>query len=125
MQGQGGDVFHPDDEHDPHTRAGQFFGVVFGPKTVIYIIVFECGVALNGVEAAVVVGQDEAFGRDDFARATSVEPADRILDTWLEGRINVVGIEPKTERLHVFFIVFFQHGRQPHALPIGGGGQKE
>jgi hypothetical protein len=43
----------------------------------------------------------------------------------LEVGINVVGIQFQAHALHLFFVLFFEVQRQPHALAGKQGGQKE
>ena len=76
---QVGDVHDAVHEAELQSRRGQLFSAAFGPEAVRQVVVLHAAVLLYGRVSAVVVGEDEAFGRDDFARASAAEDAHRIL----------------------------------------------
>ena len=73
-------------------------------------------VLLDGAVAAMMVGQHEAFGRNDFARATSAEVYDGILQGNAFGVVDGVGWDEQAQFLHGYFVLPLQVGQHPHAF---------
>ena len=68
-----GDVLLRTHERDEHVLVGQFFLVALGDKAVQHIVVFHGGMAADGLETAVVVGENQSVGTDHHARAIARE----------------------------------------------------
>ena len=114
---QVGDVYDTMHKAELQSRCGQFFGTAFGPEAVRQVVVLHAGVLLDGGISAVVVGQDEAFGRDDFTGTSSAEDADGILQRYAIGVIEVVGFQLQTLFLHhIDGILLLHQLKQPHAF---------
>ena len=114
---QVGDVYDTMHKAELQSRCGQFFGTAFGPEAVRQVVVLHAGVLLDRGISAVVVGQDEAFGRDDFTGTSSAEDADGILQRHAIGVIEVVGFQLQTLFLHhIDGILLLHQLKQPHAF---------
>ena len=72
---------------------------------------------LDGGISAVVVGQNQTFGRNDFARASAAEDTHGILQRYAIGIVEVVCLQLETLFLHQFDgILLLQQLEQPHAF---------
>ncbi len=98
------------------TRRGQLALAVLGPESVGQIVVVDRRELLDRRIAAVVVGKEQAVGRNDLAGAAAAEYDDRILQRALVGRVDVVGRETAALGAHLFDVHLFDVGQQPHAL---------
>ena len=110
-----GHLLHPDEEAHPEFFVGQLLGTRHGPESVGEVVVFGGRVPLDGAVAAVVVGQQQSFGRDQFARASAVEQHHGVLHRGLVDGIDVFGGEPESLGAHVVDARGDQ-AREPHAL---------
>ncbi len=102
------------------TRCGQLALAVLGPESVGQIVVVDRRELLDRRIAAVVVGKEQAVGRNDLAGAAAAEYDDRILQRALVGRVDVVGRETAALGAHLFDVHLFDVGQQPHALVCCG-----
>ena len=66
-------VQYPVDVGDGESFAGKLLFAGHSPETVGQVVVFHRAMLLYGAIAAVVVGQYQAFGRDDFAGTATAE----------------------------------------------------
>ena len=96
-----GHLLHPDEEAHPEFFVGQLLGARHGPESVGEVVVFDGRVPLDGAVAAVVVGQQQSFGRDQFARAAAVEQHHGVFHRGLVDGIDVFGGEPESLGAHV------------------------
>ena len=104
-------------EAEFQSRSGQFLGTALGPETVGQVIVLHTGMLLNGGISAMVVGQDEAFGRDDFTSTTTSKDADSIFQRYAVGIVQVFGFELQSLFFHHFNgILLLDELEQPHAF---------
>ena len=79
-------------------------------------------VLLDGTVAAMVVGEHQAFGRDDLARAASTEMDNGILQGDAFGVVDGVGGQQQAQFLHGGLVLPLQVGQHPHAF-VGQGGE--
>ena len=63
-----------------------------------------------------VVGQHQAFGRDDFAGTAAAEMNHGILQGNAVGIVDLVGGDEQAEFRHGYFVLLLQVGEHPHAL---------
>ena len=77
---------------------------------------FHRAVLLYGAIAAVVVGQYQAFGRDDFAGTATAEMHHGILQGNAVGIVNLVGGDEQSEFRHGYFVLLLQVGEHPHTF---------
>ena len=110
-----GHLLHAHEEADVEPFVGQLFGPRHGPESVREVVVLDGRVALDGVVAAVVVGEQQPFGRDQLARAAAVEEHYGVLHRGLVDRIDVFGREAESFRAHVVDALR-DEARKPHAL---------
>ena len=68
-----GDVLLLNHERNEHVGIGQFLFVRIGDEAIEHVVVLHGGVGADSFEAAVVVGEHQAVGRDDDARAVTRE----------------------------------------------------
>jgi len=118
-----GDLFHADEEAYVELLVGQFLPARHGPEAVGQVVVFDARMRLYGVVAAVVVGEQHPFGRNQFARAAAVEQHHGILHRGFVDRVDVFGREAESFGAHVVDALR-DEAREPHAL-VGGGCQRE
>ena len=117
-----GHIVHADEEADPEFFVRQLLGPGHGPETIGQVVVLDGRMFLNGVVAAMVVGEQQAFGRDEFARTAAVEEHDGVLHRGLVDRVDVFGREAEAFCAHVVD-AFGDQAREPHAL-VGQCGQE-
>ena len=70
-----------------------------------------------------VVGEQQAFGRDDFARAAATELHDGVFDAGLVETEDLFRRELATHGLHFGQVLAIEGIRQPHAF-VGAGHHK-
>ena len=115
------DIVDADHEGEGEAGHGQLLGAALGEEAVLEIIVLEVAHLVHKGEAAVVVGEDESVGADDFAGASAAETADDIAE-----RGAVVTVEGFGGELQSGFaervgeVLLLHEFEQPHAL-IGTG----
>ena len=85
-------------------------------KPVLEVVVIHRRKLLNRSVAAVVVGENEPFGRHDLARAAVAEDDDGVLQSRPVEAVNLLGRKLAPLGLHVLDVHFLQVGQQPHAL---------
>ena len=116
-------VGHLDDFLDkPHlqSRGGQLIFLAHGPESVGQVVVLHRAVLLYGVVTAVVVGENQSFGGDDFAGATAAEDDYGVFHRGAVGVVDVVDIDEQTGLFQLFAVLLFEEGQEPHAF-IGHG----
>ena len=69
---------------------------------------------LYGAITAVVVGQHQPFGRDDFAGTAAAEMNHGILQGNAVGIVDLVGGDEQAEFCHGYFVLLLQVGEHPH-----------
>ena len=115
------DIVDADHEGEGEAGHGQLLGAALGEEAVLEIIVLEVAHLVHKGEAAVVVGEDESVGADDFAGASAAETADDIAE-----RGAVVTVEGFGGELQSGFaervgeVLLLHEFEQPHAL-VGTG----
>ena len=88
-----------------------------GPETVSQVVVLHATVLLNSAIATVVVGQDQSFGRDDFAGASTAKDTHGILQTHAVRVVERVSFQFQTLLFHQVNRVLLLHQlEQPHAF---------
>ena len=110
-----GDILLLDHEGDKHFLVWQLLVECLGIEAVEHIVVLDCGVAADGLEAAVVIGKDEPVGRNDNARAVAGEVDDG-LHNGIVGLIELVVRQLVTLHLHTLIDHVGQVVECPHAL---------
>ena len=75
---QVGDVYNAVYEAEFQSRCGQFLFPAHGPEAVGQVVMLHAGVLLDGGVSAMMVGEDQTFGRDDLSRASASEYTDGI-----------------------------------------------
>ena len=118
-----GHLLHADEEFHVELLVGQLLGARHGPESVGQVVVLDARMRLYGVVTAVVVGQQQSFGRDQLARAAAVEQHHGVFHRSLVDRIDVFGREPETFCAHVVDALRNQ-AWEPHAL-VGRGRECE
>ena len=118
-----GHLLHADEEFHVELLVGQLLGARHGPESVGQVVVLDARMRLYGVVTAVVVGQQQSFGRDQLARAAAVEQHHGVFHRSLVDRIDVFGREPETFGAHVVDALRNQAWK-PHAL-VGRGRECE
>ena len=104
------------DETHLEPRGGNLLLARHGPKAVLQVVVFDRRQGLYRSVAAVVVGEQQAVGRNDLARAAAAENDDRILERRFVDAVNILGRKFASARLHVPDIHFLQVRQHPHAF---------
>ena len=104
------------DETHLEPRGGNLLLARHGPKAVLQVVVFDRRQGLYRPVAAVVVGEQQAVGRNDLARAAAAENDDRILERRFVDAVNILGRKFASARLHVPDIHFLQVRQHPHAF---------
>ena len=114
---QVGDVHDAVHEAEFQSRRGQLFCTAHGPETIRQVVMLHAAVLLDGGISAVVVGQNQTFGRNDFARASAAEDTHGILQRYAIGIVEIVSLQLETLFLHQFDgILLLQQLEQPHAF---------
>ena len=113
---RGGDVL--DALQEAHAEAGgQLVLAGHGPETVGEVVVLHAAQALDGVIAAVVVGEEEPFVAHHLAAAeTTAQAHHGVLQATAVDGVNVLCGELEPELLHLGLVDLFQLGEQPHAF---------
>ncbi len=109
-------VQYPVDVGDGESLAGKLLFARHGPETVGQVVVLHRAVLLYGAIAAVVVGQYQPFGRDDFAGATAAEVHYGILQGNAVGVVYLVGRDEQAQFRHGDLVLLLQVGEHPHTL---------
>ena len=88
---------------------------------------FHATEALDGPVAAMVVGQQQPFGRNDLGRTTAPEQHDGIFERIAVEVINITGREFQPLGLHFLDVELLQPGQHPHPLigPERGKSQRQ
>ena len=95
---------------------GQFLAFALGPETVGEVVVLDRREFLHETQAAVMVGEQQSFGRDDFARAAATELHDGVLDARLVEVEDLFRREFAAHGLHLGEVLPVEGVRQPHAF---------
>ena len=117
----GGDIVDAHHEGEGEAGHGQLLGAALGEEAILEIIVLEVAHGLHKGEAAVVVGEDEAVGADDFAGASAAETADDIAEGG--GILTVKGFGRELQAgfaERIGEVLLLHELEQPHAL-VGTG----
>ena len=88
----------------------------FSREAVLKVVVFHGSVALHVGEAAVVVGEQQAFGRDQFAGAAAAELHDGIFEAGLVEAENLFCRQFAAQTLHVGEVLSINGVGEPHPL---------
>ena len=108
------------DESDRQPRSRQLLLVGHGPETVLQVVVLHRREGLNRTVTAMVVGENESFGRYDLARTTVTENDDRILERSVIHRIDIFGRELAALGFHIPDVHLLKIGQKPHTLVCSG-----
>ena len=111
----GGNIFDIRDEIYRYAWVGKFFAHVFSPKTIGQQVVFYSGVSLDVIISAVVVGQQESFGRNHLAGAAAIELRYGIFYAGFAGVKNLFCGNLHSQFFHFYFVKFCGH---PHAAVL-------
>ena len=117
-----GNVFHAHQKGCVQTGVGQLLLLVHGPKAVVQVVVLHRGMRLDGVEAAVVVGQQQALRGNHFAGAKSAEGNDGVLQGAVVYVVQIFGGQLQTGLAHVLVVELLHQERKPHAF-VGPNGR--
>ena len=109
------------DESNGKRRVDPFLGAVAGVEPVFQDVVLQGGVRGDLRIAAVVVGQQQAFGRDHLAGAASSEEHHGILDAAVVHAVDVLGRDAHPQGLHLRLVELFQEQGDPHPFRTTGG----
>ncbi len=74
----GGHIINAHNKGGKQTFVRNFFSIVLCPEAIPDVIFFEAGMILNGIKAAMVVGEHQAFCRNNLAGAKSAKAHDGI-----------------------------------------------
>jgi len=88
----------------------------FGPKAVCEQIIVDSAVSLYVVVSAMMIGQNQTVRRNDLSGAASAENNDGIFQRNRIGVVNILGADFEPETFHLFDILLFQQGEQPHTF---------
>ena len=122
-QNVGSDVRNLADKTHLESRSGDLLFARHGPETVFQVVVFDGRQRLNRTVAAVVVGKQQAVGRNDLARTSGTEDHDGVLERGFVDAVNLLGRKFAPAGLHLLDIHFLKVGQQPHSL-VGRSGQR-
>ena len=95
------------DEGDGQSRIGQLLLTAHGPEAIRQVVVLHRAMPLDIAIAAMVIGQNQAIGRDDLARTTAAKTDHGILQRHAIRIINVVGLhlKPHLAHLRIFLLL--------------------
>ena len=110
------DVGHAFHEGNGKPGHRQLLAVVHCPIAVGEVVMLDGGKALDGAVAAVVVGQQQASGRDHLAGAAAAEMHHGILQGRMVDIVDVRGRELAAHLLHGLDVHLLEQREQPHAL---------
>ena len=110
-----GDVALVNHETNEHVLVGQFLFEGMGVETIEHVVVLDGGMGANGLEATVVVGEDQSVGRDDHARAVAREVDDGLHDG-VVGLVELFVGQFVALGLHLLVDGLWQVVEHPHAL---------
>ena len=112
------DIFNADDEGEGEALGGaQFFASALCEEAVLDVVVIQVGHLVDVGESAMVVGEDQSIGADDFSGATAAEDADAVAQ-----RGSVFVVERRSRQLEsrlaegVFKMLLLHHFEEPHSL---------
>ena len=94
-------VLHADEKTDGKALARQFLGSRHGPESVCEIVVFDGREALYGIVSAMVVREQQPFGRNKLAGAAAAEEYDGVLERGLVYVVDVFGCQSEPFRAHL------------------------
>ena len=96
-----GHILHPFEETHCKPGVGELFLPAHSPESVLEIVVLDARVPLDVTVAAMVVGEQKPFVRDEFASAPGTEQDDGILQRCLVDAVHVFGRKLETLGLHI------------------------
>ena len=99
------------------SRGRQLFAMVHSPEAIGQVIVLHAAVLLDRSVTAVVVGQDQSFGRDNFAGTAAAEDTYGIFQRYTVRVVQVIGFELQPLLFHHIDGVLLLHQlQQPHTF---------
>ena len=101
-------VADPANERHGQTRRRNLLLIGHRPETVLQVVVLDAAVALDRIESAMVVRQQQSPVRNDLAGAAVPENYDRIFDRVSVQVVNVLGRQLETLGLHVPDVQFLE-----------------
>ena len=109
-------VLHGEDEHKRQLRHRQFFAARVGEVAVLEVVRLKGGHSVHKAVAAVVVGQDEAVGRNHLGRAAATELSDAVLEAWARLAVELAdGYLQASSTERVGKVLLFHEFQEPHA----------
>ena len=112
----GRDVDDLADKAHLEPRSGNLLGPRHGPETVLQVVMLHGREGLNRPVAAVVIGEEQSFGRDDLSRAAAPEDDDGVLQRGVIHAVNLLGRKFAAAGLHVLGVHLLEVRQHPHAL---------
>ena len=84
---------------------------------------FHTAELLDAAVAAMVVGHQKTFGRNNLTRASAAELDDGILERGIVDAVNLFRSKPAPELFHRICVELFQQWKHPHSFvcPEGSG----
>ena len=117
-----GHILHPLENLHGQTRIGQLLVPAHRPETILEVVMFDTRMALYLGISAMMIGEQKTVRGDDFARATSAEEHDCILQGGLIDTVDVLGAELESLGLHVTYSLA-DKGWKPHSVIRPGDAQ--
>jgi hypothetical protein len=87
-------------------------------KAVFEVVVLHRALLLNLAVSTVVVGQDQSFGRNEFARTETAKTYNGIFQGAVVDTVNIFSAKFAAHGLHLGDVIVQEHG-DPHALLCG------
>ena len=98
------------------TLAREFLATVHSPVSVLEVVVLHGAELLDVAVSAVVVGQQETFGRDYLTCTSASELHDRVLERSVVDVIDLLRGKLAAELLHGLSVHLLDERQQPHSL---------
>ena len=110
------DILHIFEECHGEPFAWKFFSTVHRPVSVLEIVVFHAAELLDVAVAAVMVGHEKSFCRDDFSCASASELHYGILERGVVDAVDLLRCEFAAEILHGLCVHLLDQRKKPHSL---------
>ena len=114
--GSHGVILHIFEECHGESFAWKFFSTVHRPVSVLEIVVFHAAELLDVAVAAVMVGHEKSFCRDDFSCASAAELHYGILQRRIVYAVDLLRCEFAAEILHGLCVHLLDQRKKPHSL---------
>ena len=96
-------------------RIRKFFGTRHSPEAILQIVVLYGAMRLDLSVAAMMVGDEQTFGRDEFAGTSTSKTHYGILERRLVDTIDIFGRELEALTLYILYLLE-DFGRKPHTF---------